>query len=97
GIVYSQFTDQDTGETYPTFSIITTPANPLLAEIHNVKKRMPLVIPVDKQDAWLFASGKEEIQQLMIPYPNELGSHKVFRVTAARGEETNFTGIQDPA
>lgn len=94
GIVYSDFTDQDTGETYPTFSIITTPANPLLQEIHNVKKRMPLIIPEDKQQAWLFAEGKEEIQQLMIPYPAALGSHKVFRVTGARAEETNIKSIQ---
>ena len=38
GIVYSDFTDQDTGENYPTFSIITTAANPMLEEIHNEKK-----------------------------------------------------------
>jgi len=96
GIVYSDWTDQSTGETYPTFSIITTPANPLLEEIHNVKKRMPLIIPEDKQDAWLFAQGKEEIQQLMIPYQSELGSHQVYRVTGARGEETNIKNIQNP-
>lgn len=96
GIVYSDFTDQDTGETYPTFSIITTPANPLLEEIHNEKKRMPLIIGKQDRDTWLFAKEKDEIQSLMKPYSGELGSHQVYRVTGARGEETNVKSIQNP-
>lgn len=94
GIVYSIFTDQETGETYPTFSVLTTPANPLLEEIHNVKKRMPLIISEEKQDAWLFADGKEEIQSLIKPYSGELDAHQVYRVTGARGEDTNRSDIQ---
>ncbi|MVZ67418.1 SOS response-associated peptidase [Sphingobacterium sp. DK4209] len=94
GVVYSDFTDQDTGETYPTFSIITTPANPLLGEIHNEKKRMPLIIGEKDRDAWLFADGKDEITDLMVPYNGELGSHQVYRVTGARGEDTNHPDIQ---
>ncbi|MEI5985363.1 SOS response-associated peptidase family protein [Sphingobacterium sp. PU5-4] len=96
GIVYADFLDQQTGETYPTFSIITTPANPLLEEIHNLKKRMPLIIPEDKQDQWLFANRKEDIQELIKPYPHDLGSHQVYRVTGARNEETDRPEIQFP-
>ena len=96
GIVYSIFTDQETGETYPSFSILTTPANPLLEEIHNVKKRMPLIISEDKQDQWLYANNKEQIQSLIRPYDGELGSHQVFRVTAARTENTNNPKSQEP-
>lgn len=95
GIVYSDWTDQSTGETYPTFSVITTPANPLLEKIHNEKKRMPLIIPTEKQDAWLHAEGKDEITGLMQPYSGELDAHRVYRVTAARGEDTNREDIQD--
>ena len=95
GIVYSDWTDQSTGETYPTFSVITTPANPLLEKIHNEKKRMPLIIPTNKQDAWLHAQGKDEIKELMRPYSGELDAHRVYRVTAARGEDTNREDIQD--
>lgn len=96
GVVYSIFTDQETGETYPTFSVLTTPANPLLEEIHNEKKRMPLIIPEDKRYNWLFADGKEEIQSLIKPYSFDLGSHQVYRVTGARGEDTNNDQIQLP-
>ncbi len=95
GIVYSDFTDQETGELYPSFSIITTAANPQLAEIHNEKKRMPLIITQQDRDAWLYAEGKEEIQSLMKPYDQELSAHQTFRVTGARGEDTNRPDIQN--
>ncbi|MFZ4262045.1 SOS response-associated peptidase [Sphingobacterium sp. HJSM2_6] len=89
GIVYSDWTDQSTGEHYPTFSIITTAANPLLEEIHNEKKRMPLIIAEKDRDAWLFAEGRSAIEKLMIPYANELMSHQTIRVTASRSEDSN--------
>lgn len=95
GIVYSDWTDQSTGEHYPTFSVITTKANPLLEKIHNEKKRMPLIIPPSNRDQWLHASGKDEIKGLMKPYPGDLDAHRVYRVTGARGEDTNRPDIQN--
>lgn len=95
GIVYSNWTNQETGEIIPTFSIITTKANPLLEDIHNEKKRMPLIIGESDRDAWLFASQKEDIQSLMQPYSGILESHKVVRVTADRTGDTDRPDIQD--
>ena len=57
---------------------------------------MPLIIPEKERDAWLFAEGKNEIQSLMKPYEFKLGSHQVYRVTGARGEDTNRSDIQQP-
>ena len=37
----------------PRFSIVTTEANELMAEIHNTKKRMPVVIPQVLHHDWL--------------------------------------------
>lgn len=49
-----------------TFTIITTDASPLMAEVHNGKKRMPLVLEGDAADAWLMADlTKDEMQDLM--------------------------------
>ena len=96
GIVVAPWTNQETGEIVNTFSIITTDANPLLAEIHNEKKRMPLVIPESDRDAWLNADNKDQIQSLMVPYEGELSAHKVYRVTADRTGNTNRPDIQNP-
>jgi len=94
GIVFSDFKDYDSGETYPTFSIITTDANPLLAEIHNEKKRMPLIIAPQDEDVWLHASNKDDIIKLMKPYDGELSSHQVERVTDPKLTDTNHPDIQ---
>jgi putative SOS response-associated peptidase YedK len=36
--------------------MITTEANELMAEIHNTKKRMPLILSPDNEKLWLDAS-----------------------------------------
>lgn len=90
GVVWSPWKD------YNTFSIITTEANEQMAEIHNVGKRMPLIIPPDLRDNWLLAEGREEIESLMVPYAGELKTHRTFRVTSARGMDTNKPEIQIP-
>ena len=94
GIIYSNFTDHDSGEIYPTFSIITTKGNTLLEEIHKENPRMPLIIPESKRDSWLFAESKDDILSHMKPYSEELNAHLVFRVTAESGENTNIPDIQ---
>lgn len=94
GVVYSPWVNQETGEIRNTFSVITTKANELLEEIHNEKKRMPLIVPEASRDAWLTADSKEEIQELMVPYAGEFSAHKVHRVTADRTGDTNRPDIQ---
>lgn len=42
--LYDRWTAPETGETLTTFTILTTEANPLMAEIHNEKKRMPFLL-----------------------------------------------------
>lgn len=96
GVVIAPWTNQDTGEIINTFSVITTKANTLLENIHNEKKRMPLVISENERDDWLNAGSKEEIERIMQPYNGELNAHKVYRVTADRTGDTNRPDIQDP-
>ena len=40
-------------EIIPTFTIITTDANPLMAEIHNTKKRMPIILKPEFEKEYL--------------------------------------------
>lgn len=51
--LWSNWTNKETGEIMSTFSIITTPANQLMSEIHNNKKRMPLILRPDQEKDWL--------------------------------------------
>ena len=97
GVVISPWKDETTGQHYDTFSILTTEANKRMAEIHNIKKRMPLVIPENKRRDWLTASTKEEIKNLIQPLEDGiLKDWQVQRVTGARQDDTNIAAIQDP-
>ena len=51
--IYSEWTNKNTGELLQTYSIITTEANPFMAEIHNTKKRMPIILTPQNENDWL--------------------------------------------
>ncbi|RCR68940.1 SOS response-associated peptidase [Larkinella punicea] len=62
GCIYSVWKNR------PTFSIVTTNANPLMAYIHNTKKRMPLILNREEERRWLDPElTKAEIRELMQP------------------------------
>lgn len=96
GIIYAPWTDKETGEHYNTFSIITVPANPLLAKVHNKKKRMPLIISEAAQNDWLNTNTKEGTQSFFKPYSGVLEEHRVIPVTRLRNIDTNVPETQDP-
>jgi len=56
------------GRVLETFTIITTVANELVAEIHD-KKRMPVIIAPEDVDRWLNATS--DVSDLLKPYPSE--------------------------
>lgn len=48
-----------TGESLHTYTIITRPANALMAEIHNSKQRMPFILSRNKERDWLIGKDLE--------------------------------------
>jgi putative SOS response-associated peptidase YedK len=62
---------QPTPETWRrTFTIITTAPNALIAPIHD---RMPVVLPADRLDDWLFQGNEPDaIRDLLAAAPGEL-------------------------
>jgi putative SOS response-associated peptidase YedK len=72
GGLYDEWVNTNTGEILRGFSIITVPANPLMAVIHNTKKRMPFILPVENEKNWLQAEANEtHIKSLIAQYPEE--------------------------
>ena len=69
GGIYSTWTDKSTGEIKTSFAVITTPANPMMQKIHNLKQRMPLIIAQTDESKWIDRDlSKNEIQSLIKPY-----------------------------
>lgn len=91
--LWSEWTDNGTGGSINTFTIVTTEGNPLLAKIHNNPKlkgpRMPFILPLELEDKWLIHIDDEvdqkSIEELIQSYPEEeLTAHTVTRL---RGKE----------
>jgi len=72
GSLYDTWINPQTGEIKNTFSIITTPANPLMEKIHNLKKRMPLILSPEDEMKWIDPGLKtDHIKELIKPFPQE--------------------------
>jgi putative SOS response-associated peptidase YedK len=51
--IFAVWLDAQTGEEIKSFAIVTTEANGLMAEIHNVKKRMPVILGSEEAKQYL--------------------------------------------
>jgi putative SOS response-associated peptidase YedK len=51
--LHDTWLNPSTGQKEQTFTILTTQANSLMAEIHNTKLRMPLVLQPNEEKEWL--------------------------------------------
>jgi putative SOS response-associated peptidase YedK len=89
--LYAHWTDKQTGELLRTFTIITTEANPLMARIHNVKKRMPVIFEQHHWKQWLDPSlSKEQALSLLTPCADKiLKAYTISRLITTRGADTN--------
>ncbi len=48
---WQPWTDKENGETIETFALVTTKANGLMEQIHNSKKRMPVILTEELQES----------------------------------------------
>lgn len=71
------------------FSILTTPANPLMENIHNLKKRMPLILSPEDEQKWIDPDlTTEAISALKKPFPQiEMTAYTISKL--ANGSKNN--------
>ncbi len=70
--IYDTWNNPETGEIIRTFSILTTAANPLMEKIHNLKKRMPVILPKEREEEWISDSASNDnLRSLLQPYPEQ--------------------------
>jgi putative SOS response-associated peptidase YedK len=71
--LYDTWKNPANNEILKTFTIITTRANPKMEEIHNLKKRMPVILSPEEEKKWLSSGLTEnEIKKIFEPFPQEL-------------------------
>jgi putative SOS response-associated peptidase YedK len=86
------------GRSWHTFSIVTTEANPMMAEIHNSKMRMPVILPPERERTWLDRTlPRQEIAKLMRPYDEKLmRAHTVSKLVSTPGADKNVPAATEP-
>jgi putative SOS response-associated peptidase YedK len=67
--IWDNWKNPATGERLRTFAVITTRANTLLEKIHNTRKRMPVILPADRERHWLQSDlDREGLEGLLLPF-----------------------------
>jgi putative SOS response-associated peptidase YedK len=71
-----------------SFTIITLPANDLMAGLHGEQQRMPAILRIEDVHVWLTGTA-EQARATLLQYPGEqLRAHKVSaRVNSAKNDD----------
>jgi putative SOS response-associated peptidase YedK len=86
--IYDNWINKATGELISGFSIVTTAANPLMAKIHNSKKRMPVILSPEAEHEWLdFSMPATIMKDLCRPFDQELlDAYPVARIIPSKSD-----------
>ncbi|MBL7764881.1 MAG: SOS response-associated peptidase [Chitinophagaceae bacterium] len=95
--ISEKWVNSQTGELVETFSILTTEANSLMAEIHNSKKRMPVILNREDEQRWLSPELSEsEVHQLCLPFGQEaMIYHTVSPLITSRTTNSNTMEVAE--
>lgn len=66
GGLWSKWTDKSTGEIMHTYTIVTTEANELMSQIHNSKKRMPVILTPENEPDWISAKPVNDFKKIEV-------------------------------
>ncbi len=83
-------------EMLKTHNILTTPANELMASIHNTKKRMPLILEEKDWALWLDSRAPESaVKEIMKQFPEGLLDAYPVQLSLKKGVDTNVRDVQE--
>ena len=96
--IWSEWVQSSTGGVLRTFSVITTEANDLMAEIHNLKKRMPAILSRSEEKNWIDLSlSASEAFQMLKPCPSDiLKAHTISPLVNNRMANKNTPELIKP-
>lgn len=96
--IYSKFKDKASETTYLTYTVLTTVANKRMAEIHNSKKRMPVIIPREYEKDWLNPMlTKDDVLALCRPIDtDQIQDHTISKLITSKKENTDVPQVLEP-
>ncbi len=96
--LYDEWIESNTGEALNTFSIITTDANDLMAEIHNSARRMPVILDKYGETVWIDSlSTPDDALNMLKPCSSEvLKAHTISSLVNDRTSNRNTPDVINP-
>ncbi len=96
--VHNKWVDPISGGYIDAFTIITGPANELMASIHNSAKRMPLMIDSNQIEIWLDPSlSKDDVKKLMKPCDDRnMAAYPISKIFSKPKIDSNIPEIIEP-
>lgn len=96
--LWETWKDPRTSEELRTYTVITTKANPLLEQIHNKKKRMPVIFSKDHERTWLDSSlDQKAMEAVLVPYDEQLmEAYTISRLITSKQRNPNVPEVLHP-
>ena len=96
--LYDEWISSTTGEPFYTFSIVTTEANDLMAEIHNSARRMPVLFDKYSAASWIdLSTSLPDALSLLKPCSSEiLKAHTISTLVNDRSTNRNTPEVIRP-
>lgn len=97
--LWQPWKDHETGEYVETFAIVTTVANALMEQVHNSRKRMPLILTEEMACEWLLGKPDEKrIAEISTFQYDAAGMHAItiaknFRDSARPDAAFDYEGL----
>jgi len=92
------WTNKKTEEKVYSYTIITTEANPLMAKIHNKKKRMPAILNKEDEIKWICNDiDKTMVMNILKPFDeNKMEAYTISKLITAKGQDPNVSVVIEP-
>jgi len=94
--LWEKWSDRENDKIYETFSVVTTTALGICAQIHNTKERMPVILSKEGRELWLDKDlNYSRIKDNIKPAWKELTAHPVSNLISSKNREKNVPEIME--
>ncbi|MDZ4666419.1 MAG: SOS response-associated peptidase [bacterium] len=96
--IYATWQNTEEDRVYNTFSLLTTQANPLMAQIHNTKLRMPVILDQTEEKIWLEPkSTATDLEKCFLPFAEEsMEAYSISKLIGSRKQSSNVPEVVLP-
>jgi putative SOS response-associated peptidase YedK len=94
--LYSRWKDRQKETYYYSYTVLTTAANTLMSQIHNSKKRMPVIIRREYEKDWLNPNlTNEDVLAFCSPFDDSrMKAHTISKLITTKGANTDVAEVQ---